>query len=325
MSRKAIDELLDRYLEGKANATEQDLVENWLLTPSEESSAWEKMDSANQALWLGAVFERIQVSIDQQSVLKLSRTSTLWKRAIAIAATIAAFFLLFNFWPNLQTTFFAPDMVALKMPKDTKQQITLSDGSRVWLNAGATLKYAKVFDGATREVYLNGEGYFDIEHDPKHPFIVHSGKLSTTVLGTAFNIKAEESGRIKITVTRGKVRVSKGQKNLGLLLPNQEFSYNTVNQTYQQYQIDANKVINWLPEELFFDNVTFEEATAILAQRFNVKIEFANEKIKQCRFSGTAIANNKIDDIIAVMCKFNNCTYHRKGNTITIDGNGCNE
>lgn len=325
MSRKAIDELLDRYLKGKASTFEQALVENWLLTPDEEPSAWEKMDTAHQALWLGTVFERIQVSIDEQPIVKLPIAHTNWKRIIAVAATITAFFCLFNFWPSIKPSFLTDQMVELKMPTNTKQQLTLSDGSRVWLNSGAELKYAEKFTGDTREVYLNGEAYFDIKHDPQHPFIVHTGKLSTTVLGTAFNIKATAgTNQIKVTVTRGKVKVSRGEKTLGLLLPDQEISYNTNNQTYQQYQIDAAKVTNWLPSDLFFDNATFGEATQILEQRFNVKIQFEHEQVKNCRFSGTAIATKEIEEIIDVMCKFNNCTYKRKGNTITIFGNGCN-
>lgn len=325
MSGIDIDKLLDKYLKGKASAFEQEVVENWLLTPGQEPSAWEQMDENSQKQWLTTVFERIETTLDEKKVVQLSPPKKWWKNMVAVAAIITAFLVLFSIWPYVGQEFATSNLVQLKMPKDTKQQITLSDGSRVWINAGSELKYTAEFNGNTREVYLDGEAYFDIKKDPKRPFVVHTGKLTTTVLGTAFNIKTDaKNNQIKVTVTRGKVKVSKGKQTLGLLIPDQQIVYNTANQTYQQYKVDAIKLINWLPNDLFFDNATFGEAAKILGERFNVKIEFANEQIKNCRFSGTAMANREIEEILDVICKFNNSTYKREKNTITIFGNGCN-
>ncbi|KQC00673.1 FecR family protein [Pedobacter sp. Hv1] len=325
MSGIDINKLLDRYINGNASAFEQEVVENWLLTQDQEPSAWEQMDENSQKKWLKTVFERIETTLDEKKVVQLSPPKKWWKNMVAVAAIITAFLVIFSVWPYLAQEFAGPNLVSLKMPEHTKQQITLSDGSRVWINAGSELKYSSEFSGSTREVYLNGEAYFDIKKDPKRPFIVHTGKLTTTVLGTAFNIKTDpKNNQIKVTVTRGKVKVSKGKQTLGLLIPNQQIVYNTTSQTYQQYKVDAIKSINWLPSDLFFDNATFGEAAKILGERFNVKIEFANEQIKNCRFSGTAMANREIEDILEVICKFNNSTYKRERNTITIFGNGCN-
>lgn len=325
MSGIDVNKLLDRYLKSTASPAERDLVENWLLTPDQEPTVWEQMDENSQKKWLESVFERIEHTIEEKKVVKLSPPNKWWKNWVAVAAIITAFLVIFSFWPYLTEEFSSPTLVHLKMPEATKQQITLSDGSRVWINAGSELKYAAEFKGDTREVYLSGEAYFDIKKDPKHPFIVHTGKLTTTVLGTAFNIKTDAKNKqIKVTVTRGKVKVSNGKQTLGLLIPDQQMVYNTADQTYQQYKVDATKSINWLPNDLFFDNATFGEAAKILGERFNVKIEFANEQIKNCRFSGTAMAHKEIEEILEVICRFNNSTYKRERNTITISGNGCN-
>ncbi len=325
MSGIDINKLLDSYLKGTASAWERELVENWLLTPHEEPSAWEQMDENSQKQWLKSVFDKVEATIEEKKVVKLPSATKWWKSMVAVAAVITAFLILFNVWPYLEQEFSSPKLVALKMPKDSKQQITLSDGSRVWINSGAELKYAEQFTGNTREVYLTGEAYFDIKHDPGHPFIVHTGKLTTTVLGTAFNIKTDAaSNQIRVTVTRGKVRVSNGKLTLGLLVPDQQIVYNATDQTYKQFKVDAVKLINWLPNDLFFDDATFGEVAKILEERFNVKIEFANEQIKNCRFSGTAMKNREIEEILDVICKFNNSNYKRERNTITIFGNGCN-
>lgn len=325
MSGIDINKLLDRYLKGKASAFEQELVENWLLTPDQEPSAWEQMAESDQKKWLKEVFDRVEATIDEKKVVPLSAPKKWWKNMVAVAAIITAFLVLFSLWPYLVQEFSTSSLVHLKMPADTKQQITLSDGSRVWVNAGSELKYTTVFKGNTREVYLRGEAYFDVKKDPKRPFIVHTGKLTTTVLGTAFNIKTDtENNEIKVTVTKGKVKVSKGKQTLALLIPDQQIVYHTASETYSKYTVDADKLVNWLPSDLFFDNVTFGDAAKILSKRFNVKIEFANEQIKNCRFSGTAIANKEIEEILDVICRFNNSTYKRERNTITIFGSGCN-
>ncbi len=84
-------------------------------------------------------------------------------------------------------------------------------------------------------------------------------------MGTAFNIKTDAaSNQIRVTVTRGKVRVSNGKLTLGLLVPDQEIVYNATDQTYKQFKVDAVKLINWLPNDLFFDDVTFGEVAKIL-------------------------------------------------------------
>lgn len=325
MSGIDINKLLDSYLKGTASVFERELIENWLLTPHEEPSAWEQMDENTQKQWLKSVFDRVETTIEEKKVVKLPPAKKWWKNIAAIAAVITAFLVLFSVWPYLKQEFSSPELVQLKMPKNSKQQITLSDGSRVWINSGSELKYVEEFTGNTREVYLTGEAYFDIKHDPKHPFIVHTGKLTTTVLGTAFNIKTDAANhQVRVTVTRGKVRVSNGKLTLGLLVPDQQIVYNATNETYKQYKVDAAKLISWLPNDLFFDDETFGEVAKILEERFNVKIEFANEQIKNCRFSGTAMANREIEEILDVICKFNNSNYKRERNTITIFGNGCN-
>jgi ferric-dicitrate binding protein FerR (iron transport regulator) len=86
-----------------------------------------------------------------------------------------------------------------------RQLINLPDGSKVVLNANSKLEYPPGFSNNTREVYLDGEAYFDIAHDPGKPFIVHTGSISTRVLGTAFNINAYRSQQfVEVTVTRVK-------------------------------------------------------------------------------------------------------------------------
>ena len=101
--------------------------------------------------------------------------------------------------------------------------ILLPDSTQVWLNAGSTLDYPEHFDETTREVTLTGEAYFDVKHAAEHPFIIHTGQIQTTVLGTAFNINAyTDRSNIQVSVSRGKVKVSRGDQLIATLVKGQE-------------------------------------------------------------------------------------------------------
>src|ERR1019366_6846207 len=96
-----------------------------------------------------------------------------------------------------------------KSPSRVKSKIVLSDGSVVTLNSETTLRYPAEFNGQTREVYLDGEAFFDVAKDHKHPFIVHAGKMNVRVLGTAFNIKSyANDATSETTLIRGAIEVT---------------------------------------------------------------------------------------------------------------------
>jgi transmembrane sensor len=327
MGRIDMEELFECYLKGEASAKEIELVETWLDQHHIPGNEWQRMDKSSRDQWLDGLFNEIQVGvgINRPKVIALPRRK-LWQRIAAVAAVFALFFAIYLEWPVLQNKFHPVAQIVLNVPLNQKKQVVLPDGSRIWVNSASQLKYPQVFSGKTREVYLSGEAYFDIHHDAARPFIIHTGKVVTTVLGTAFNIKEDnQQHTVTVTVTRGKVSVANGHQPLGIITPNQQISFNTVSQQYVQRNIDTKEAIAWQESDLHFDNITFEDAAAQLQQRFKVKISFANQKLKNCRFTGTALKEENLNSILNVICAFNNATYQTKGDgSIVIDGAGCN-
>ena len=207
---------------------------------------------------------------------------------------------------------------------DEHKKIKLPDGSIVILNQGSTLEFPADFSGSTREVVLKGEGYFDIKHNTEKPFIVHTGKINTIVLGTAFNIKAyDKENDVVVTVTRGKVMVKNEDKMLGLIIPDQQIVFNKTQMKSSLAPVISSKMIEWQKKDLFFDDVTMDEATALLAKRFNIRITFANEESKDCRFTATFLKGESLDEILQVITSFNHITYQKKSGEIIISGKGC--
>jgi ferric-dicitrate binding protein FerR (iron transport regulator) len=325
MDNQKIESLLDRYQKGEASLEEKNLVEKWLEERDNQDSEWKSLNDNAKEQWLGSAFNKIQdtLDLDQPKVVHLPQRSSIWKRIAAVAAVAALIFTIYRQAPS----FFNQDrLTTLSVPANQRKLITLPDGSTVWLNAASKLKYSEDFNDKVREVYLSGEAYFDVQHNPEKRFIIHTGKIVTTVLGTAFNIKEDENKHtITVTVTRGKVKVANGNKQLGIITPNQQISFNLKTSEAVQNQVNASESIAWQEADLHFEDITFAEAAVKLQQQFNVKINFSNEKLKECRFTGSALDGAKLENILKVICEFNGAIYrHQTDGSILIEGKGCN-
>ena len=328
MDRNILETLFDRYLKGETSPQENELIENWLDKNNNSHSPWQRFSQSQKDQWLNDVFRQIQndTQVNEPKTVVKPKLKQLWLRIGATAAVLAICFSLYFGMPLFQSRLHPVKFGILKVPASQKKAITLADGSRIWVNAGSELRYPKTFSGKKREVYLSGEAYFDIHHDVTKPFIIHTGNLSTTVLGTAFNIKEDKNKHtIQVTVTRGKVSVADGQRLLGVLIPNQQIRFNTLKAEAFQSRVNANEVISWQQSDLHFEDVSFGQAIAQLEQHFNVKITISNPKLKNCRFTGTSLNGEELNKILKVMCAFNNANYQTKSDgSILIDGEGCN-
>lgn len=197
----------------------------------------------------------------------------------------------------------------------------LPDGSSVWLNAGSSIKYAgNLIVNDKREILLNGEGYFDIKHDAKHPFIVHAGKLNIVVLGTAFNVKAYADDKyIETTLIRGKVEILNDNKPSSkiVLYPNEKICINTAQNKAKEVKIINKEPVadsvgkntpvilpnenivetSWVNNSLSFRKEEFTDLAKQLERWYNVEIIFDNDTYSAKQFTGTF----KDQDITEVM------------------------
>ncbi|MEJ7559900.1 MAG: FecR family protein [Pedobacter sp.] len=331
MQSHDIDKLLDKYLKGETTTLENDQVKRWLAENELKDTQWKKLDANGREQWISNLWSDIDATIRQTDKVEATynhksgkvKALALWKKVTAIAAILFLIMTVWVFWPIRQKEIDSSNFVTLNVPANLKKKITLDDGSVVWVNSLGQLRYPTVFTGNSREVFLSGEAYFDIHHDLGKPFIVHTGKVKTTVLGTAFNINSNDSSLVVVTVTRGKVSVADQNHVIAYITPNQQLTYNTKDNSKQKVDVNATSVIAW-QDDLHFNNITFGQAAAILQSRFNVKINFTNDMISGCRFSGTALEGNELDQILKVICAFNQATYiYNPDGSITINGAGC--
>lgn len=167
-----------------------------------------------------------------------------------------------------------------------KLDVTLPDGTEVRLNAGSTLRYPTQFATSTREVELSGEAFFDVVKNPNAAFIVKTAGLTTTVLGTSFNINTNDSDNITVTVASGKVGVAAESSKEVVLKPKQQLSYNKTSHQMRTQEVKLDKYLDWKDGILRFENTSISEAVKKLERWYDVDIEVLNQDIGNCRFTG---------------------------------------
>lgn len=318
MEIKGINELLERYRNNECTAEEGKILEQWFDAQSEAGN-WEWTKDEEQAS--GIIMKQ---RIDQQIAVKQRNWSIIFK----VAAILAVLLFSFLYYRGEIYDIVDPVVYLEKQVPDGQQvKLTLADGSKVWLNSNSRFKYPKRFNRARREVFLlEGEAYFDIIHDKKKPFIVTSKKLSTQVLGTAFNVKAYSYlSSIQIAVTRGKVSVSDNDHqnndkiNSVILLPDEQVSVQASNGVMKKQAIEASNVIAWQKGNLTFNNDLFLDVCTVLARKFKVKIHFEQDRLKEYRLTASFARRDRLEDILLVLSSANNLTYQFKGNTILFN------
>lgn len=215
--------------------------------------------------------------------------------------------------------------------------LTLADGSKVWLNAGSKLIYPDKFSGSQREVTLEGEGFFEVTKNPRMPFLVHAGKITVRVLGTKFNVKAyTEDADIETTLISGKVQVMLNddpEKEI-LLSPNEKLTVikpvatsTAIAQVNNElkYQVQALPVVAnnnltetaWISNKLFLNNEAFENVAKLLERKFDVHVFFDNDKLKDEHLTGVFEKEN-IQEVLDVLKMTTHFRYRIDGNNIHL-------
>ena len=246
------------------------------------------------------------------------RLSYFWWAAAAAIVLGLGIYLRIQSPTNQPITQQTPPPTPQKFTYTNKEFIYLPDGSTVLLNSESTLTYFNNFKNQ-REIFLSGEAFFDIKKDPLHPFIIHTGDITTKVLGTAFNINSHND-KVIVTVTRGMVQVEKKDKILGILKPNQQISVNKKSADFQQQSIQAEQSLTWKANSLIMDDITFTDAIHLLEKRFKTSIKIENTEINDCRIRASFLNDESLDEILTLICGARQAEFEQDKNQIIITG-----
>lgn len=198
-----------------------------------------------------------------------------------------------------------PLINTITIPVGGEYSLTLSDGTRVWLNAASTLRFPSEFSGNAREVeLLQGQAYFDVAKDVKHPFHVTvskpaSGAMNIEVLGTAFNVSAyQEDDAIQTTLVNGAVRVSsQNGVQQAVLKPGNQASFSADNQL-EVGRVDTRVATSWIDGTYYFDNTPLPKVLDELCRWYNVKVIYKNQPKNDVNITGSFDRKNTLDKVL---------------------------
>jgi len=208
------------------------------------------------------------------------------------------------------------------VPRGKTFQINLADNTTIHLNAETTLKFPLNFiDGINREVYLNGEAFFEVNHNKASPFIVNSENLDIKVLGTKFNVTAyPENNNIDVALVDGSVSLKSDLENTStpiFLKPSFKGSYTKTNSSISTQKVNTKFYTSWVHGELLFRNKTFNEITKQLERKYNVIIKNKNISLGNEVFNAS-FNNQSIENILIYFNEAHEINYKIKTNLITI-------
>lgn len=320
----AIKALFKKYAENQCAAEELKAVEQllrsgayleeWATVMQEDALSGADVSShtaTRHPFRREALFTKIEVRIDRPS----RSYQRLWLASIAATFLIC---LTTGLWYTINNAT-QTQLCSIATQAGQQKIVTLGDGSRIVLNNGSSLTYPEQFSGKKREVYLQGEAFFDIKHDTRHPFIVHAGKLNVQVLGTSFNIKAyANEAKETVCVATGKVGVTSQLFNrTHFLLPNEQLLYNNGSNAYRKMLIPAEDIAGWQRGTLVFNQESFEDIILVLERRYGINAHIRRKSLMHKQLTGR-FQNKPLKDVLDILARTGGFAYNLDHNKVII-------
>ncbi|MEO6521007.1 MAG: FecR domain-containing protein [Mucilaginibacter sp.] len=261
-------------------------------------------------------------------IIQFSKWRSLAAAGIFLIGSAA--FIANHYWHGIEHYIHPVKIMELTTIKGQRRIITLSDGTKIWLSPSSTLEYPDQLTGNYREVKLEGEAFFEVAKDKKHPFVIHSGRMDTRVVGTSFMIRAyKEQLKPDVTVVTGIVKVSvmlspMQQAEEIVLKPNHRgvFDQQKGLLTCEDYP-GAGQMLKRKDGILTYDGAPVEEVAADFSRYYNLQIQIEN-KAKNCLCYGEFDMNKPINITLAQLAAAINASVIKQKDKYMIKG-GCEE
>ena len=318
------DELLFKYFSNEASAEEVAQIEQWL---EEDPARQSEFDSAHY------LFDAMILHSDELSKMttpgaleKTSRKSKVRRLVYRYAAAAAAVVIAGLSGVFVEREINYNKMTAqtnvLEVPAGQRMSVTLSDGTQVQLNGNTRIEYPVIFSRKQRNVKLSGEAFFEVKHDERHPFIVETFASKVEVLGTRFNVYADEASEYFSTaLVDGKVRVTTNDETAEQVVLAPDEMVRFVNNHLVVTKVDAENLISWTEGYINLADTDFESLMHRFENVYGVKIVIERETMPEIGYkSGKIRVSEGVNFALKLLqheCKFT-YTENYETNTITI-------
>lgn len=338
MNLKVDKALVQKYLNGTCDAQELACITEFLKNPDAQQlfdEVWDEqwadriksgldvIEPGQMKLWKTTMQEKIgEAGLADEEIQKpFFKRIKVWQYA-AIWATLLVGISLWMVQFKKAAVPEAPVYVEKYNPNGRRTIITLPDSSQVYLGAGSKLRYTEKFSGVTREVNLEGEAFFEVVKNPEKPFIIHTGTITTRVLGTSFKVDAFLNQPLTVLVSTGKVRVDRHvghqTESLAVLTPGQTVTWNEKSHLKTLGTTQVADISGWKDGRLVFNETRLSEITAILERWYAVKIDFKNKKTGDRLMKVNLTANVPINTLMKILSISGQFKFNMQKNQITI-------
>ena len=278
-----------------------------------------KRDSLQQGVEIASIEpgkSKAILRLGNNRVLEITKE---WETHVDVAEGVAA--------TNNSSGMIYPEQVAtgkteynvLEVPRGGEYTVTLSDGTVVHLNSGSELRYPVAFGAERREVFLSGEGYFEVVKDSVRPFFVNADKLKIRVYGTSFNVNTYDLENIQTVLVEGKIGIQTMNMNTEYMVkPGQLALYNQEKGTMEILNVDVLPYVAWKDHEFMFDDESLEKIMNRLSLWYDVDVFFQTASLKQLHFTGHLGRYDDISHILDAISGVTQVKFSVKGRTIIV-------
>lgn len=344
---KADLNLIAKYLSSQCSVDEKERVEKWIEADIKNQKIlellktfWDKKKLPPQKSDVNKCWEEVAKKagitpglVQAEKENNIIRLPILYryKQVMRYAALLLLIILLPFMWKIIKTSFITPGIHELQeilVNNGETRNLILPDNTKVVLDSGTLFRYPSNFNGETREVFLSGEGYFEVYANLKKPFILHANHAVIKVKGTKFNVRAwRDTQNVKVAVIEGKVSLNseKADHNAEVIISKGQMSVlHRKRKPLKPFQVDVNKELNWLNREMAFENVSLLEVLAQLERWYNVKFVLADD-IPVFDSLTVNIENKPLEDILELIGTITGLNYRHEGNIVYLSSRSYTE
>ena len=206
----------------------------------------------------------------------------------------------------------------LEIPRGGEFCLTLSDGTRVWLNSETSIQYPVAFGAKERRVFVQGEAYFEVAKDAKKPFTVQFMSSSVTVLGTSFNIRAyPEEKRSQTTLAEGSVRIYSPGSSM-LLKPGEQAEVSALSGEMVKQEVEVKNFTSWKDGRFVFEQQSLEDIMRTLERWYDIRVIFKDEGAKRISLSGNMKRYGDFSQVMKMLQMTGDVRFELHGNDVYI-------
>lgn len=342
MNEHLVIQLLHKQYTGVLEVQDKSILDNWLSqSPDNElfcdsiKQIWDYSANYQPTIKFEntteSAFEKFAAKINEEKVISSPATSISSSTPLAkivsfplyrwIAGAAACAVLVFSGYWLTSNDNNLPLYTELSTLEGQTENIKLVDNSQLWINEKASISYFTKKD--SRNVVLKGEAFFEVSKSDD-PFVIVTDNAEITVVGTAFNVDANESFT-KVEVKEGVVELKPLNSNQTISLSkNQTGIYDAVNKRLYREQSKSYNGDSWLTGGISFEDATLKEVFSTLEDYFKLEIIIENEDLLHCVFTSPVYQDSKIDEVLGVMQVVYNFEYKIDKRSIVISGGECN-